>query len=159
MGGVKEMEIMLDESIGKKDDAVTVVRNENKEKNKMLSDEFGLDASLHYYKLEDGMWIVTWAGILKIANCLDIDFQYPEITFIEGGVYMCGHATMKMKDDLGEEKTIWSTGEATTDNCAFSYRLNMAEKRLKTRLTLMLADLYHDTKGEDEADDFKREGK
>ena len=70
---------------------------------------------------------------------------------------MFGYA--KISDEEGNEKEVWSHGEANHKNCFVPYPFAMAEKRLKDRLTLMVISAYGEVYSEIEADEFAAQDK
>jgi hypothetical protein len=57
-----------------------------------------------------------------------------------------------------KDRTEWSIGEASPNNCKAPYPFAMAEKRLKDRLTLKLINAYeYGIYSDVEADAFKRQ--
>lgn len=104
-----------------------------------------------------GTWIVTHNACEKIADIEKITFDYPEIHNGGKEVAMIGKAKMRIKGKTKyEDKEVWSTGEASPDNCKNKYMWAMAEKRLKDRLTLKLINAAeYGIYSEEEADSFK----
>jgi len=98
--------------------------------------------------------ILTHDACEKIASIEGVRYQKPEwLSKGQDGVWAVEVSGFK-KDD--PDNVIWTTGEASRQNCTAKYFVNMAEKRAKDRLILKLIRAYeHGIKSEDEADDFK----
>ncbi len=97
-------------------------------------------------------WIVTHDAVEKIAYKEGIEFLKPEFIRNEkSDVAILGFANLK-------DRTEWSIGEASPNNCKAPYPFAMAEKRLKDRLTLKLINAYeYGIYSDIEADAFKRQ--
>ena len=111
-----------------------------------------------------GTWIITHDACERIATMEDIRFEFPEIHVgvNDTDVAMVGKATIMVEglDSIGAPLTkpyeVWTTGEASPNNCHNKYYWAMAEKRLKDRLTLKLIGAYeYGIYSEVEADSFK----
>tara|TARA_R110002020_G_scaffold40690_2_gene120169 strand:+ start:2428 stop:3120 length:693 start_codon:yes stop_codon:yes gene_type:complete len=99
--------------------------------------------------------ILTHDACEKIASVEGVRYQKPEwLSKGQDGVWAVEVSGFK-KDD--PENVIWTTGEASRQNCTAKYFVNMAEKRGKDRLILKLIRAYeYGIKSEEEADDFKK---
>lgn len=97
-------------------------------------------------------WIVTHDAVEKIAYKEGIEFLKPEfIRNDKNDVAILGFANLK-------DRSEWSIGEASPNNCKAPYPFAMAEKRLKDRLTLKLINAYeYGIYSDVEADAFKRQ--
>ena len=96
--------------------------------------------------------IITRQGIEKIAAKENIQFGAPTI-------YRDSNQDVAIVGDAKRgNKIIWSTGEASPNNCKAPYPFAMAEKRLKDRLVLKLIDAYqYSIYSDSEADNFKKQ--
>ena len=95
-----------------------------------------------------GTWIVKHDACERITKIENIVHEPPTVYLELGSVYMVGFGV------FGDIR-IWTTGEASPENCHNKYYGAMAEKRLKDRLTLKLIDAYeHGIYSEVEADEF-----
>ena len=121
---------------------------------KELAKKYSLSKS-DFWELKRGTvsrWIITHDAVEKIAYTEGITFSMPQIIRDNNSnVAMLGQGTLK-------ERTEWSTGEASQNNCKNPYFFAMAEKRLKDRLTLKLINAYqYGIYSDVEADAFKRQ--
>ena len=98
------------------------------------------------------MWIITHDACEKIAAKENIQFGAPTI-------YRDSNQDVAIVGDAKRgNKIIWSTGEASPNNCKAPYPFAMAEKRLKDRLVLKLIDAYqYSIYSDSEADNFKKQ--
>ena len=128
-----------------------------------MSTEKIKELATKYQLTEDDFWqlpqnkrlhILTHDACEKIASIEGVRYQKPEwLSKGQDGVWAVEVSGFK-KDD--PDNVIWTTGEASRQNCTAKYFVNMAEKRAKDRLILKLIRAYeHGIKSEDEADDFK----
>lgn len=98
-------------------------------------------------------WIALHKFLEQVAHRANIVFDEPKIfncTADEVALYVWG----KKGDN-----SAWSIGEASKANNQNSYRWAMAEKRAKDRVILKLLGIAGDVYSEEEADEFKNEGK
>lgn len=117
------------------------------------------------YKLDkDDFWqlpqnksvhILTHDACEKIAGIEGVRYEKPEwLSRGENGVWAVQASGFKSDDP---ENILWTTGEASKDNCTAKYLVNMAEKRAKDRLVLKLIKAYeYGIKSEEEADSYKK---
>jgi len=92
--------------------------------------------------------IITRSGIDKIMAKNNIQIKYEPIRMEEAFCIIKGYG--RFGDKIVE--TFGSASKATSNS---AYYAEMAEKRVKSRLVLMLAGLYeHGVFGQDEADSF-----
>ena len=128
-----------------------------------MSTEKIKELATKYQLTKDDFWqlpqnkrlhILTHDACEKIASIEGVRYQKPEwLSKGQDGVWAVEVSGFK-KDD--PDNVIWTTGEASRQNCTAKYFVNMAEKRAKDRLILKLIRAYeHGIKSEDEADDFK----
>ena len=108
-----------------------------------------------FWELKRGtrsMWIITHDACEKIAAKENIQFGAPTI-------YRDSNQDVAIVGDAKRgNKIIWSTGEASPNNCKAPYPFAMAEKRLKDRLVLKLIDAYqYSIYSDSEADNFKKQ--
>ena len=109
-----------------------------------------------FWELKRGtrsMWIITHDACEKIAAKENIQFGAPTI-------YRDSNKDVAIVGDAKRgNKIIWSTGEASPNNCkAPAYPFAMAEKRLKDRLVLKLINAYeYGIYSDSEADNFKKQ--
>ena len=97
--------------------------------------------------------IITRSGIQKIEKAAGIKC---DITIVNSGPDYCNVTGTGSAGDGSSYTTLASANAGSTAN---AYYTEMAEKRCRSRLILTLAGLYElGAFGEDEADDFKREG-
>ena len=118
-----------------------------------------------------GKWIITNDACEKIASIEGIIFEQPQVINYEPTIITeNGEKVQQVKwgkqfwkpawAGTCQKKTgdvamiitgykldnpdykIWSTGEANGENCTMGYRLNIAEKRGKNRVTLKLINAY-----------------
>ena len=131
---------------------------ENQEWNKFLAERYSLEG-YHFWKhKQSGKWIISHKGCMIIAEKEQIEFTKPEYIKNEpDAVVMFGYA--KVSDEEGNEKEVWTHGEANHKNCFVPYPFAMAEKRLKDRLTLMVISAYGEVYSEIEADEFAAQDK
>ena len=107
----------------------------------------------NYWQLKQHKaWIVKHKALEKLAINEGIVFDLP--TMIETDA---NNKTVSMivSGKLGQ-RTEWSVGEASPENCKNAYPYAMAEKRGKDRVTLKLLGVYGDVMSEDESDDFQQ---
>jgi len=99
--------------------------------------------------------ILTHDACEKIASIEGVRYEKPEwLSKGEGGVWAVQASGYKSDDP---ENILWTTGEASKQNCTAKYLVNMAEKRAKDRLVLKLIKAYeYGIKSEEEADEFKK---
>lgn len=119
--------------------------------NKKLAKKYGLNADHFWKQKQSGKWIISHDAVMIIAQAEGIVFHEPT-SFVEShrSVAFLGSATLK-------DVTVWTTGEASPDNCFNKHIFAMAEKRLKDRLTLTLIGAYHEGLYSDsEADSFQK---
>ncbi|MCK5018388.1 MAG: hypothetical protein KAS32_15120, partial [Candidatus Peribacteraceae bacterium] len=93
-------------------------------------------------------------GIPKIyTNDFDFNDKKHKIIKKQFSVAMLGDVWVKGK----ETETIWTTGEASADNCKNTYYWAMCEKRLKDRLTLKRIGAYEHGIYSDVESDFEED--
>ena len=98
--------------------------------------------------------IITRSGIDKIQAKAEIEVSYHLIYHTPDCKTAIVKAAAKMKENQLE-----TFGEVSPANNSNSYPIAMAEKRAMSRAVLKLAGFYAEGAfGEDEADDFKRDG-
>ena len=125
---------------------------------KQLAEKYGLKKECFWFHQQSKKYIISHVGCMVIADKEQIEFTQPQYIKNEpDAVVMYGTATMR--DDEGNEKTVWTHGEANHKNCYIAYPFAMAEKRLKDRLTLMLISVYGEIYSEIEADEFSAQKK
>ena len=117
------------------------------EKYKLSKDDF--------WELKRGnksIWIITHDACEKIAAKENIQFGAPTI-------YRDSNKDVAIVGDAKRgNKIIWSTGEASQNNCKAPYPFAMAEKRLKDRLVLKLINAYeYGIYSNSESDNFKKQ--
>ncbi len=117
------------------------------EKYKLSKDDF--------WELKRGnksIWIITHDACEKIAAKENIQFGAPTI-------YRDSNKDVAIVGDAKRgNKIIWSTGEASPNNCKAPYPFAMAEKRLKDRLVLKLINAYeYGIYSNSESDNFKKQ--
>lgn len=108
-----------------------------------------------FWNLQRGgkdIWIITHDACEKIAAQENIQFGAPTI-------YRDSNKDVAIVGDAKRgNKVIWSTGEASPNNCKAPYPFAMAEKRLKDRLILKLINAYeYGIYSDSEADNFKKQ--
>ena len=129
-----------------------------------MSTEKIKELATKYQLTKDDFWqlpqnkrlhILTHDACEKIASIEGVRYQKPEwLSKGQDGVWAVEVSGFK-KDD--PDNVIWTTGEASRQNCTAKYFVNMAEKRGKDRLILKLIRAYeYGIKSEEEADDFKK---
>ena len=93
----------------------------------------------------------------KIASKAGVRYEKPEwLSRGEAGVWAVQASGYIPNESDDPENILWTTGEASKDNCTAKYLVNMAEKRAKDRLVLKLIKAYeYGIKSEEEADNFK----
>jgi len=93
----------------------------------------------------------------RIASMEGVRYEKPEwLSRGEAGVWAVQASGYIPNESDDPENILWTTGEASKDNCTAKYLVNMAEKRAKDRLVLKLIKAYeYGIKSEEEADDFK----
>lgn len=122
--------------------------------NQTLAKKYDLNTDDFWKQKQSGKWIISHDAVMKIAMAEGIVFHEPT-SFVQShsSVAFLGSATLK-------DVTVWTTGEASPDNCFNKHIFAMAEKRLKDRLTLTLIGAYHEGLYSDsEADSFAKEYK
>ena len=121
---------------------------------KELAQKYNLSKD-DFWELNRGtrsMWIITHDACEKIAAKENIQFGAPTVFRDDNNnVAMVGDAKRG-------NRIVWSTGEASPNNCKNPYPFAMCEKRLKDRLCLKLISaceygIYSDS----EADNFKKQ--
>lgn len=134
--------------------------------NKKLAKTYGLTKD-HFWQ-SHGKWIISHDACEWIAEQEGIVFHDPKVLVEDHQhVAFVGSATLpvpSLKDIPVREsdykrtaKTIWTTGEASPDNCFNKHVFAMAEKRLKDRLILKLIGVYHlGVYSDSEADSFSK---
>ena len=117
------------------------------QKYKLSKDDF-----CFFFRGTRSMWIITHDACEKIAAQENIQFGAPTI-------YRDSNKDVAIVGDAKREnKVIWSTGEASPNNCKAPYPFAMAEKRLKDRLILKLINAYeYGIYSDSEADNFKKQ--
>ena len=93
----------------------------------------------------------------KIASKAGVRYEKPEwLSRGEAGVWAVQASGYIPNESDDPENILWTTGEASKDNCTAKYLVNMAEKRAKDRLVLKLNKAYeYGIKSEEESDNFK----
>ena len=133
-------------------------KKDNQFVEKYLAEKYGLEA-IHFWEHQQSRkWVITHVGCMIIAEKEGIEFSKPEYIKTEPDlIVMYGTATMS--DNEGNEKTVWTHGEASHKICFIAYPYAMAEKRLKDRLVLMLVSVYGEVYSEIEAAEFDARAK
>ena len=125
---------------------------------KELAKKYNLTQDDYWKESRSGKWIISHKGCMVIADKEKIEFTKPEYVKNEAdAVVMLGYA--KIFDEEGNEKEVWTHGEANHKNCFVPYPFAMAEKRLKDRLTLMVISVYGEVYSEIAADEFAAQDK
>ena len=123
---------------------------------KELAERYGLGQD-DFWQLPQNnrVHILTHDACEKIASIEGVRYEKPEwLSKGEGGVWAVQASGYKSDDP---ENILWTTGEASKQNCTAKYLVNMAEKRAKDRLVLKLIKAYeYGIKSEEEADEFKK---
>ena len=100
-----------------------------------------------------GVWAVKHFACERIAARLGIKFDEPKPLAVGPDfVSLC------VTGRLGELSE-WSVGEASASTSQNKYYCAMAEKRAKDRVILKLIGVHGQVYAEDEADDFKEQGR
>lgn len=100
-----------------------------------------------------GIWAVKHFACERIAAKLGIKFDEPKPLAV-GPDFVSLCVTGRL-GDLSE----WSVGEASASTSQNKYYCAMAEKRAKDRVILKLIGVHGQVYAEDEADDFKEQGR
>lgn len=113
---------------------------------------------------QSSQWIIKHKALEVIAAKEGIIFDMPVVVQLDllskvACVVVKGHIIGTLtphSTNILANRSEWSFGEATADNCKMGYFAAMAEKRAKDRVALKLLNLHGDVYSEEEADDFKQ---
>jgi hypothetical protein len=101
--------------------------------------------------------IITRTGIEKIQFAKRIEVKFEVVQCAPE--YAAIKAVGTMKDNNDNVEVVETFGSAYPKNCQNNYYLEMAEKRALSRVVLKMTKAYSlGVFGEDEADDFRRQG-
>lgn len=116
----------------------------------------GLGNDAYWKHKQSGKFIVYHWALEKAAAAKGVWFDPPTIVVADPANKT---AVLLVQGHLGDDRTEWSFGEAAPYNTTQTYPFAMAEKRAKDRVILKLFGLHGEAYSEEEADDFKRNGK
>jgi hypothetical protein len=136
------------------------------EKMKEIAKKHGLTKNEIFIKEKKGTgeWlyiIINRAGIDKLEREIQTREENPVIIMWEPLVLQKDYVYLRWKVIEDSRCVVDTTGEASNENVSQqgNYLLSMAEKRGRSRAVLKYLGYYDVTKGEDEADEFEKEGK
>lgn len=114
--------------------------------NKLVAEDF--------YETADGHLVIRRTGIDKLELVNEMRVQITSITTVPYGSKVC--TTILAKGSLKDMNPIETVSSANPDNCRFPNYAEVALKRVRHRLLLMLLDLYkHGIFSDEESDTFQ----
>lgn len=114
----------------------------------------GPDGALWQHK-QSKKWLVTHKALERVAASQGVTFDDPKLITVDLTHGKTGYAAVWVRGHLGD-KSEWSYGEASDNNCQNKYPLAMAEKRAKDRVILKLVGLHGYIYSEDEMEDSEQ---